>query len=441
VQDLSLTWILLIMASLLLVLIGSGMYIGLVLGLVGIFMMKFMVGGPNSLGMLGILQYNVVGDNFALVSLPLFIFMGYLVLHIGLAERIYDGSIHVVGFIPGGLLHANILSCSIFAAMCGSSLATAASLGSIAIPLEIEQHRYPARSVMGSLAAGGTLGILIPPSITFIAYGVFVGESIGQLFAAGMVPGLICSIVFMIYIFLAALIKPSTAGPRLIFSIKGALIGIKKMWTAILLIGMILATIYMGIATPTEAAGVGCMIAIGIGLGYRRINYDVIKSAAISSLYTTCFLILLIVTAQIVALALSMLEVPQRLTAAIVESEISKGALFSMIVLIYIFLGCFLEPGSMLFLTLPIVHPLMKGLGFSTVWLGVIMVILVELANITPPVGFNLFVIQGVAGGRPLIDIIIGVIPYWACLIAMVALLYFFPNLALWLPNYLFSSR
>jgi tripartite ATP-independent transporter DctM subunit len=213
------------------------------------------------------------------------------------------------------------------------------------------------------------------------------------------------------------------------------------MWSAVLLIGMILVTIYTGIATPTEAAGVGCMIAMAIGLGYKRINFDVLKKASTSALHTTCFLVLLIVTAQIVSLALSMLEVPQRLTAAIVEAKISTGSLFAMIVLMYLMLGCFLEPGSMLFLTLPIVHPLMTSLGFSPVWLGVIMVVLVELGNITPPVGFNLFVIHGVAGGRPMIDIIIGVIPFWFCLLAMITILYFFPDLALWLPNYLFAPR
>jgi tripartite ATP-independent transporter DctM subunit len=440
-EDLSLAWILIIMGGLLLFLIGSGMYIGLVMGLVGIFMMKFMVGSASNLGMLGIVQYNVVADNFALVALPLFIFMGYLVLHIGLAERIYDGSINVVGFIPGGLLHANIFSSSIFAAMCGSSLATAASLGSIAIPLEVEQHKYPPRSVMGSLAAGGTLGILIPPSITFIAYGVFVGESIGQLFAAGIIPGVILAFIFMLYIFLAAIFMPSTAGPRIKFTASAALMGLRKMWSAILLIGMILVTIYFGIATPTEAAGVGCLIAMAIGLGYRRINSKVLKDASTSALYTTCFLILLMVTAQIVSLALSMLEVPQRLTAAIVEANIGIGSLFAMVVLMYLLLGCFLEPGSMLFLTLPIVHPLMTSLGFSPVWLGVIMVVLVELGNITPPVGFNLFVIHGVADGRPMIDIIIGVIPFWFCLLAMIAILYFFPELALWLPSQMFAPR
>jgi len=439
--DLSTATVLLIMGSMLLLLIASGMYISLVMGLVGIFMMVFMVGSGSNLGMLGILQYNVVADNFSLVALPLFIFMGYLVLHIGLAERIYDGSMRIVGFIPGGLLHANIFSSSVFAAMCGSSLATAASLGAIAIPLEIGQHKYPPRSVMGSLAAGGTLGILIPPSITFIAYGVFVGESVGQLFAAGFFPGVLLAAIFMTYIFLAAMISPATAGPRLKFSLMGMLVGIRRMWSAILLIGMILVTIYTGMATPTEAAGVGCIIAMAIGAGYRKINYRVLKEASIAALHTSCLLILLMVTAQIVSLALSMLEVPQRLTEAIVEANIGVGSLFAMIVLMYLFLGCFLEAGSMLFLTLPIVHPLMTSLGFSSVWLGVIMVILVELGAITPPVGFNLFVIHGVAEGQPMSEIIMGVIPYVFCMLAIIVILYFYPEIALWLPNYLFAPR
>jgi C4-dicarboxylate transporter, DctM subunit len=437
--ELSLTWSILIIIGAILTLLASGMLIALAMALIGIVLILISGGSLASLGVLGILQYNVVGDNFGLVSMPLFIFMGYLVLEVGLAERIYDGSIGIVGFIPGGLLHANILSCAIFAAMCGSSVATAAALGAIAIPLEINRHNYPVRPVLGSVAAGGTLGILIPPSVTFIAYGVFVGESIGQLFAAGIVPGIILSCIFMLYIFIAAVVDPSTAGPRLSFSLKKALSGLATMWSALLLIGLIIASIYLGFATPTEAAGVGCVIAAAIGFCYRRLTFKAVREAAMASLYTTSFMILLIVTAQIVSLGLSNLEIPQRITAAIVEAGINKAVLFSLIVLMYLILGCFLEPGSMLFLTLPIVYPLMTGLGFSSVWLGVIMVILVELANITPPVGFNLFVIQGISEGRPMDDVVAGVIPYFFCMLFMIALLYVWPELATWLPNYLFG--
>lgn len=438
-EELSLTWALIIIGGTILILLGSGMLIALAMGLVGILLL--LTTGSGNLGMLGLVLYNIVGDNFALVSLPLFIFMGYLVLEVGLAERIYEGSTAAVGFIPGGLLHANILSCSIFAAMCGSSVATAAALGAIAIPLEVDRYQYPTRSVLGSLAAGGTLGILIPPSVTFIAYGVFVGESIGQLFAAGIVPGIILACIFMVYIFMAAMIRPATAGPRTAFAVRAALRGVGKMWSALLLIGMILATIYLGIATPTEAAGVGCVLAAVIGMGYGRLTYRAVKGAALASLHTTTFMILLIVTAQIVALGLSQLEIPQRITAAIVASNVDKGLLFAMIVCMYLVLGCFLEPGSMLFLTLPIVYPLMTGLGFSSIWLGVIMVLLVEIANITPPVGFNLFVIQGVSKGRPMSDIVLGVIPYWICMMGMIAVLYFVPALATWFPQYLFGGR
>lgn len=435
-EDLGLVGTLVVIVGMLLFLIGTGMYIALAMGFVGVFIM---VSSGLNLSALGILQYNVVGDHFALIALPLFIFMGYLVLQIGLAERIFEGSKSVVGFIPGGLLHANILSSAIFSAMCGSSVATAASLGSVAIPFEIDKHKYPARSVLGSLAAGGTLGILIPPSITFIVYGVFVGESIGQLFAAGIVPGLTLAVIFMTYIGIAAVVRPETAGPRLPFSFGAAIRGIQIMWPAVLLIAMVIATIYSGIATPTEAAAVGCVLAMTIGAFYRRLTFAVLKDASRAALCTTCFLVLLIVTAQIVSLGLSMIEVPQRLSAAIIELDVSVGHLFAIIVLMYLMLGVFLEPASMLFLTLPIVHPLMTSVGFSSVWLGVVMVVLVELANITPPVGFNLFVIQGVSGGRPMRDVIIGVIPYWFCMLTMLVLLYFFPGLALWLPELLFS--
>src|SRR5690606_7728609 len=219
-------------------------------------------------------------------------------------------------------------SCSIFSAMCGSSLATAASLGSVAIPFEIDKHGYPPRSVLGSLAAGGTLGILIPPSITFIAYGVFVGESIGQLFAAGIIPGVILAGIFMLYIAVAAVVSPSSTGPRIPFSPREALRGIQKMWPAVLLIGMIIATIYSGMATPTEAAAVGCVLAMAIGAAYGRLSVKVVIESARAALFTTCFLVLLIVAAQIVSVGLSMIQVPQQMIGAIADLEISTGLLF-----------------------------------------------------------------------------------------------------------------
>lgn len=437
-EDMGLIGNLVTIFGLLLFLIFTGMHIGIAMALTGIVAMVFLVGSGSSLSMLGLLQFNTLADHYSLISLPLFVLMGYLVLHIGMAERIFNGSKTLVGSVPGGLLHANIFSSAVFSAMCGSSVATAASLGSIAIPFEIDKHKYPPSSVMGSLAAGGTLGIMIPPSVTFIAYGVFVGESIGQLFAAGIVPGIVLAILFMCYIFVAAVVRPSTSGPRLPFSFSEMVNGLRQMWSALALIIAIIASMYTGLATPTEAAAVGCVLAALIGLSGNRLTFAVIKAATLDALCTTCFLTLLIVTAQIVSLALSMLEVPQQLTEAVTALDISTGTLFALIVLMYMFLGLFLEPASMLFLTLPIVHPLMVSLGFSPVWLGVCLVVLVELSNLTPPVGFNLFVIQGVSGGRPMREVVIGVIPYWFILLSMIYLLYLFPSMALWLPELLF---
>lgn len=440
-EDLSVTAILIIVVIILLGLIASGMYIALVMGLVGIFMLFFMLPGKTSLAMLGTLQYNAVADCFALVALPLFIFMGHIILRSGMAERLYKGATPLVGFLPGGLLHTNIVSCAIFAAMCGSSLATAATIGSIAIPLQIDRRNYSSRSVLGSVAAGGTLGILIPPSITLIVYGVFVGDSVGKLFAAGLIPGIVLTLIFMFYIGTSALLRPHLAPSREIFSPKAMRKGMLEMWPALLLICLILGTIYAGLATPTEAAAFGSTIAMIMALAYRKLNFEVIKEASTTALKLASFMILILVTARIVGTALSQLRVPQELTAVITASTITTWQLFLMLLLMYLILGCFLEPGSMMFLTLPLVHPVITSLGFSSIWLGVMMVIMVELANITPPVGFNLYVIHGISGGRPMIDIVRGVIPYFFCMIAMVVLLYFFPQIALWLPDLLISPR
>ncbi len=427
-----------IILGILLPLLFVGMHIGIAMACVGIFALVVLADAGGSLTMLGLLLFNTLADQYALISLPLFVFMGYLILHIGLAEKIFNGSKALVSSVPGGLLHANIFSSAIFSAMCGSSVATAASLGSVAISLEIDQHKYPPRSVMGSLAAGGTLGILIPPSVTFIAYGVFVGESIGQLFAAGIIPGILLAMIFMAWIYLRALVQPSSAGPKLPFSFGEALRGLYGMWPALALIISIIASMYTGLATPTEAAALGCVFAALIGVFGGRLSWKTIRNAAQDTVYTTCFLILLIVTAQIISLALSMLEVPQQITAWVTSMDFSVPLLFAALVVMYIGLGMFLEPASMLFLTLPIVHPLMVSLGFSPIWLGVVLVVLVELANLTPPVGFNLFVIQGVSGGRSMKDVVIGTIPYWGLLIFMLFILYMFPQIALWLPEKLF---
>lgn len=409
--------------------LASGMHVGIALALTGILGFAVFRGSVN------IASYVLFDstNNFTLTAVPLFIFMGEILLRSGASEMIYRGTSRWFAWVPGGLLHSNIASCALFAAISGSSPATAATIGTVAIP-SLKKRGYDMRMTLGSLAAGGTLGILIPPSINMIVYGMIANQSVGRLFIGGVVPGIILSLIFMIYIGIRAVHNRQLAPKEAAFSIKDALLGIVDVWPIAFLGTIVLGGIFVGLVTPTEAAALGASGALLIALGLRRFSWQSLRGALISSLAVSCMVMFIYVGAMILTSFFGVMGMPKAMAALIAGSDIGKYQLLAAVYLLYVILGCFIDGISAMVLTVPTIVPILVMLGFDPIWFGVVLVVLVELGMITPPMGLNLFVIQGISQ-RPLEDVIRGVAPYFGLMFICIALLTAFPWLVLWLPS------
>ncbi len=419
--------------ALILMLVG-GEWIAFGLGASGLLAL-FLHGGVGSFHPLGAVLWNSI-NNFTLTAIPLFIFMGEMVLHGGISQRFYRGMGLLFSWLPGGLLQANIVSCAIFAAVTGVSVATAGTVGTVAIP-ELTKRGYEPKMVLGSLAGGGTLGILIPPSIPFIIYGVMAQESITDLFAAGIIPGIILSLIFMIYIVVRVSLSPELAPKAKETSLpfKEKISIILHVIPVFCLIFIVLGGIYLGIMTPTEAAAIGALVSIIMSGFYGRLNISNLKIVISSTIRTTSMILFIMAGASIFSFSLVNAGINRELTQWVVSTGHSQLTFFILICILYLILGCFFDPISMVVLTMPIFYPIILKFGFNPIWYGVILVILIELGLITPPVGFNLYVIHGISGGRPIGDVIRGSVPYIFMMLGMIIILYLFPEIALWLPR------
>ena len=419
----------------------AGLYVAAALGLVGVFLMYVFSDRPLW-DMLGQIAWNT-NSSFVLVAVPLFIMMGEILVRSGISERMYRTLSAWLGPLPGGLLHSNIAACAMFAAVSGSSAATAATIGSVAMPA-FRARGYSERLVAGSLAAGGTLGILIPPSILFIIYGVLVEESIGRLYMAGFIPGFILAAVFMLIIAVIALISPPSAPREPAPSWRVRLIGLLAMIPMFLLMFTVLGTIYLGVATPTEAAAFGVVASLILAAVERQLNYQMLREVMLATVRSSCMIMLIVTGAFTMSFALAILGVPAQVTQWVAGMQLTPVTLVLFLVVFYIILGTFMESLSMMVTTIPIILPALKAAGVDLVWFGVIMVILVEAALISPPEGINLYVIQGIrksvqgeAGleAGTMLDLWIGVLPFMVGMVVVIALLMWIPDLALWLPN------
>ncbi|HXH10999.1 MAG TPA: TRAP transporter large permease subunit [Alphaproteobacteria bacterium] len=419
----------------------AGLYVAVALGLIGIILMHFFSDRPLW-DMLGQIAWNT-NSSFVLVAVPLFIMMGEILVRSGISERMYRTMSYWLGPLPGGLLHSNIASCAIFAAVSGSSAATAATIGSVSMPA-FRARGYSDRLVAGSLAAGGTLGILIPPSILFIIYGVLVEESIGRLYMAGFIPGFLLSTVFMLIIASIALISPASAPREVAPALRVRLLSLLAMLPMFVLMFVVLGTIYLGVATPTEAAAFGVVAALILAAVERQLNYQMMREVVLATVRSSCMIMLIVTGAFIMSFSLAILGVPAQVTQWVAGMQLTPVMLVIFLVVFYIILGTFMESLSMMVTTIPIVLPALKAAGVDLVWFGVIMVILVEAALISPPEGINLYVIQGIrrsvsseAGLETgtMMDLWIGVLPFMLGMFIVIALLLMFPDLALWLPN------
>lgn len=420
--------------GLMLVLLFAGVWIAVALaaaGVVGLMMVK-----PALIGGLESVVWNTV-DSFVLTSVPLFLLMGTVILHSGISTRFYRSLALWMNRVPGGLAQTNIVACSVFSALCGSSVATAASIGSIAIP-EMKRRGYGLRPMTGTLAAGGTLGILIPPSIPLIIYGSTVSESVGRLFVAAVVPGLLMALVFVVYLAVHAKLNPAEfAPPDPPTPLSVRLAGLKDVVPLLLLAGLIFGGIYAGVMTPTEAAGIGAAGAMVIAALYRCLSWDVVRRSLLDTLRTNAMILLIVVGAQIMSFALVSAGIPRAIVASINALQASPTLVLVLVCTMYLVLGCLVDALSLMLLTLPVVFPVMVAAGYDPLWFGIVLVLLLEIGLVTPPVGLNLFVIQGLAKAD-LSDVAWGSLPYVMLLLFGVVMLAVFPELVLWLPRQMF---
>ena len=414
------------------VFLGAGLPVAVALGSVGIAAALLFMQGKG-MGIIGYAAWEM-SNSFILGSIPLFIFMGQLLLHSGISQRLYEGSTAMMGKTKGGLLQTNIFACAIFATISGSSVATAATVGRMAVP-EMEKRGYDRKITMGSLAAGGTLGILIPPSTAMIIYGVLVEQSIGQLFIAGILPGIMLAFLFMVYIWLAVAYRPELA-PRFEPMRWGDRLGkIVLMWPIFLILTVIMVGIYAGIVTPAESAAVGASIALVLALAFKKLTWEILWSSLLDTVRSTSMLLFIMIGASIVSGTLGLMRIPEQLTAWVVSFDMPRVMILLAIYALYLFLGCFIDAVSMVVLTMPVVFPIIMKLGYDPIWFGVVLVILIEMAMITPPVGLNLFTIHGIRPEQPLSDVIRGSMPFLVMMFVALAILTVFPEVATWLPS------
>lgn len=414
---------------LMLVLLLGGVWIAVALGMVGLIGVAIIQ--PALLAGIASVVWGQL-DSFVLTAVPLFLFMGSVLMRSGVSGQFYRGLAPWLVRVPGGLAQSNIVACAIFAALCGSSVATAGAIGSVAIP-EMRARGYDPRVTAGTLAAGGTLGILIPPSIPFIIYGSTVGESVGRLFMAGVIPGLLLTLLFMLFLGVQTKLRPGLAPAHETVSLQSKLKAIPDMAPIVALIFVVLGGIYAGIMTPTEAAGVGASGAMAIAAIYRKLSWTVLRDSFTETVRANAMILLIVVSAQVMSFALVSAGVPRGVVGAIGNLEASRWVIFGVIVVVYLVLGCLMDALSLMLLTLPVVYPIVQAQGFDPIWFGVVLVMMLEVGLITPPVGMNLFVIQGISG-RPLGEVSVGAFPYVIIMLAAVVLLAFFPSIALWLP-------
>ncbi len=425
-----------VLVGLMFVLFAAGVEVSIALGVVGMLGLLWLKGFTIGLGVVGSIAWSNA-SSFSFIAVPLFVFMSGILLHSGIGKGLYTAVARWVSFLPGGLAVASIFSCAIFAAVSGSSVATAATIGLIAIP-EMERRGYARRLIFGSLAAGGTLGILIPPSIPMIIYGVMTETSIGHLYAAGIVPGVVLALLFAGFVVGYAVLWPDAA-PRVAEDRGGVLDKLRSIYEVTpvaLLIVVVLGSMYAGIVTPTEAAALGSLVSLLLAAAFRRLTWRTLRDAFQATIRTTSMVMLIIIFASIFSHVIALIGAPKALFGLVTGLGLPRWAFFAALFAVLLVIAYALEELSVMIIILPILFPLVTGLGFEPVWFGIIMVLWLEIGLITPPVGLNLFVIQNLMPGTTARDVTLGTTPYVVLMVALVALLFVFPELALWLPRH-----
>ncbi|MEM7426913.1 MAG: TRAP transporter large permease subunit [Pseudomonadota bacterium] len=421
----------LIFLSVLFLFLGSGIWIALSLIGVATVGMELFTSRPVGDAMATTIWS--ASSSWTLAALPLFIWMGEILFRTKLSENLFKGLQPWMQHLPGGLLHVNIAGSALFAAISGSSAATVATVGKMSIP-ELRRRKYPENMIIGTLAGAGTLGLLIPPSITLIIYGVTVNESIAKLFIAGVIPGIVLALMFMSYVIVWSLVKGGSseeADPNTTWGDR--LTALLQLLPVICLIGAVMGAIYSGLATATEAAVLGVVGALIMSLAQRSLSWDSFKESLLGATRTSSMIAFILAGSAFLTLAMGFTGIPRALAEWIATMQLSAWQLILILTIFYVILGCFLDGISSIVLTMAVVEPIVRQAGFDMIWFGVFLMIVVEIAQITPPIGFNLFVLQGMTG-RDMDMIARAAAPMFLIMLLAVVVLSTFPGLATWLP-------
>jgi C4-dicarboxylate transporter DctM subunit len=419
--------------AVLVVLLFSKMPVGFVMALVGFVGFGLLVSFDASLSM-AVNDLFAVFGSYSLTVIPLFILMGQLAFHAGISRRLFDVAYHFIGHRPGGLAMATIGACAGFSAICGSTNATAATMAAVTLP-EMKRYGYDDGLATGVVAAGGSMGILIPPSVIFIVYGIMTEQSIGELFIAGILPGIMLTALFSLAIILWASLRPGLAprGPK--FGFREKLASLSGLIETLLLFMLVMGGLFFGIFTPTEAGAVGAFGTLLIALARRKIDLKGILQSLVETAKISCMILLVVAGATILGHFLAVTRIPFDVAMRVSGLQLPPAAIMLLIVLVFLIGGCFIDALALIMLTVPIFFPVVTALGFDPVWFGVIIVLVTQIGVVTPPVGINVYVVSGIARDVPLQRIFTGVLPLLAALVAGTLILIPFPQIALFLPR------
>jgi C4-dicarboxylate transporter, DctM subunit len=407
--------------------------VGMAMGLVGVTGYGYLVGAGPALKLVGQTSMRTVTD-YTFGVIPMFILMGAFVSNSGVSRELFGAANKLVGHLRGGLGIATVVACGGFAAICGSSVATAATFANIAYP-EMRRYGYPQTFSAGVIAAGGTLGAMLPPSTVLAVYGIITQQDIGKLFAAGILPGLLAMLMYVLTVALIGAVKPG-------FLPRGAptvwierVKGLREVWAPLVLFAFVIGGLYGGLFTPTEAGGVGAGGAFVLGVVRRRLNWALIRKSLLEATRTSAAVFTVLIGAILFGYFLTITQVPQKVTVFLTGLGLGPYGVLVLIMLMYLVLGCLMDAMAMIILTVPIIFPVIIALGFDPIWFGVIIVMTVELGLIHPPVGMNVFVIKSVVQEVSFTTIFLGVIPFVITDLVRLAILIAFPVIALWLPG------
>jgi C4-dicarboxylate transporter DctM subunit len=429
----SLTTIGIIGIAILVILLFSNMPVGFVMAFVGLFGFSYVVNFSAGLSLLARDIWDVF-SSYGLTVIPLFVFMGQIAFHAGISRRLYDSAYVLMGHRKGGLAMATVAACAGFAAISGSTNATAATMATVTLP-EMKRYKYDMGLATGTVAAAGSLGILIPPSVIFIVYGILTEQSIGKLFAAGILPGILLSFLFLLTIHIQVTRNPSLAPPGPETDLKAKFKSFAGVLETLVIFGLVMGGIFFGFFTPTEAAAVGAFLTLMLSICRGQLTWDGFIQSLADTTRISCMVMVIVTGATIFGHFMAITRVPFELAGWVAGLPLPRSAVMMVIVLIYLFGGCFMDALAMVMLTIPIFFPVSQALGFDPIWFGVVIVLITEMGVITPPVGVNVYVVYGVAKDVPLEVIFKGVLPMVLALLVCNMILLIFPQIALFLPG------